>query len=61
VRAVADGLTDAGADHDQVVFSEASHAFFCHSRPELYHERAARQAWAMSLAFLAYQGVTPAT
>jgi carboxymethylenebutenolidase len=57
VRAVADGLTRAGADHDQVVFSEAGHAFFCHSRPEMYHERASREAWAMSLELLRYQGV----
>lgn len=57
VRAVADGLSAAGADHDQIVFSEAGHAFFCHSRPELYHERASREAWAMSLELLRCQGI----
>jgi carboxymethylenebutenolidase len=57
VRAVADGLTAAGADHDQVVFSDAGHAFFCHSRPAMYHERAAREAWAMSMEFLRCQGI----
>jgi carboxymethylenebutenolidase len=58
-RAVADGLTEAGADHDQVVFSEAGHAFFCHSRPDMYHERASREAWAMSMELLRHQGVLP--
>jgi carboxymethylenebutenolidase len=56
-RAVADGLTDAGADHDQVVFSDAKHAFFAHTRSGYYHERAAREAWAMSLALLDAQGL----
>jgi carboxymethylenebutenolidase len=58
-RAVADGLDAAGVAHDQVVFSDAKHAFFCHPRPELYHERSADTAWAMSLAFLHYEGVAP--
>jgi carboxymethylenebutenolidase len=57
VRAVADGLTAAGADHDQVVFSDAGHAFFCHSRPAMYHERASREAWALSMEFLRCQGI----
>lgn len=58
-RAVADGLTEAGAAHDHVVFSEARHAFFCHVRPDMYHERASREAWAMSLELLRCQGVCP--
>lgn len=58
-RAVADGLTEAGADHDQVVFSEAGHAFFCHSRPDMYHERASREAWAMSIELLRHSGILP--
>ena len=32
-RATSDGLTAAGADHEQVVFSEAQHGFFCTARP----------------------------
>jgi carboxymethylenebutenolidase len=56
-RAVADGLTAAGASHDQVVFSDAKHAFFAHVRPDHYHERAAREAWAMSVALLETQGI----
>jgi carboxymethylenebutenolidase len=58
-RAVADGLTEAEADHDQVVFSEAGHAFFCHSRPDMYHERASREAWAMSMELLRHSGILP--
>jgi carboxymethylenebutenolidase len=58
-RAVADALDAAGASHDQVVFSAAKHAFFCHSRRELYHARSADEAWAMSLEFLRHQGVAP--
>jgi carboxymethylenebutenolidase len=58
-RAVADALDAAGASHDQVVFSVAKHAFFCHSRRELYHARSADEAWAMSLEFLRHQGVAP--
>jgi dienelactone hydrolase len=57
VRAVADGLTAAGADHDRAVFYDAKHAFFCHPRPELYNERASRVAWATSLELLRCQGV----
>ena len=50
-RAVADALSAAGKPHEQVVFSEADHGFFCDQRPS-YHPGAARQAWALTLEFL---------
>ncbi len=50
-RALADALTAAGKTHEQVVFSQAGHAFFCDARAN-YEDGAARQAWAMTLEFL---------
>lgn len=50
-RAVADALTAAGKPHEQVVFSEADHGFFCDARAS-YHAKSARQAWALTLEFL---------
>ncbi len=49
-RAVADALTGAGKAHEQVVFSEADHGFFCDQR-ESYNELAARQAWSLTAEF----------
>jgi carboxymethylenebutenolidase len=60
VRAIADGLTTAGAHHDHTIFGDAGHAFFCHSRPELYHETSSRVAWAAMLELLRVQGVLAA-
>jgi carboxymethylenebutenolidase len=50
-RTVADALTLAGAAHEQVVFSQAGHGFFCDARAS-YDPSAAAQAWALSQAFL---------
>jgi carboxymethylenebutenolidase len=50
-RPVADALTAAGKVHEQVVFSNAEHGFFCDARSS-YNADAARQAWALSLEFL---------
>ncbi len=50
-RAVADALTEAGKTHIEVTFSDADHAFFCDARPS-YHPESAKEAWALSLAFL---------
>lgn len=55
-RAVADALTSAEKTHEQVVFSQAGHAFF-NDRRESYEETAARQSWALSLEFLRSFGV----
>jgi len=55
-RAVADALTTAGATHEQVVFSQADHGFFCDARAS-YNPLAARQAWALLKEFLAAYGV----
>ncbi len=55
-RAVADALTAAGAVHEQVVFSQADHGFFCDARAS-YNPNAAQQAWALMRAFLATYGV----
>lgn len=49
-RAVADALTAAGKEHNQIVFSNAEHGFFCNERPS-YNADAARQAWALTRAF----------
>lgn len=55
-RAVADALNAAGKAHQQVVFSQADHGFFCDRRPS-YEPGAARQSWALSLEFLRTFGV----
>ncbi len=54
-RAVADALTDAGVTHEQVVFGQADHGFFCDQRAS-YNPIASRQAWAMLKEFLASYG-----
>jgi carboxymethylenebutenolidase len=51
-REVATKFDEAGIIHTQVVFSEAGHAFFRHTRPEMYEPRAAGLAWSMSVEFL---------
>jgi carboxymethylenebutenolidase len=50
-RAVADALNAAGAAHEQVIFSQADHGFFCDERAS-YDAGAARQAWALLTEFL---------
>jgi carboxymethylenebutenolidase len=55
-RAVADALTAAKVTHEQVVFSQADHGFFCDARPS-YNELASRQAWALVNAFLDVYGL----
>jgi carboxymethylenebutenolidase len=50
-RAVVEALGAAGKPYVTVEFSEADHAFFCDARPS-YHPASARQAWALTLAFL---------
>ncbi len=52
IRAVEDAVKAAGKPYVQVVFSEASHGFFCDARAS-YNPEAATQAWALTLAFLA--------
>lgn len=52
VRAVEDALKAAGKPYEQMIFSEADHGFFCDARAS-YHPEAARQAWALTLEFLA--------
>jgi carboxymethylenebutenolidase len=49
-RAVEDALRAAGKSYAQVTFSDAGHGFFCNERPS-YEPRAARQSWALTLAF----------
>ena len=55
-RAVADALTDGKATHEQVVFSQADHGFFCDARAS-YNEIASRQATALVNAFLDVYGL----
>ncbi|HEY9085613.1 MAG TPA: dienelactone hydrolase family protein [Candidatus Tyrphobacter sp.] len=55
-RPVADALTAAGADHEQVVFAKADHGFNCDARAS-YNPGAARQALALALEFLRVHGV----
>jgi carboxymethylenebutenolidase len=58
-REVAVAFEDAGLIHTQVVFSEAGHAFFRHTRAEMYEPRAAGMAWATSIEFLRQNGILP--
>jgi carboxymethylenebutenolidase len=51
VAAVVDGVGKAGKPYASVVISYADHAFFCDDRPN-YHAQAARESWALTLAFL---------
>ena len=55
-RTIADTLTAAKATHEQVVFSQAGHGFFCNAR-ESYNESASRQAQALVNAFLDVYGL----
>lgn len=55
-RAVADALTAAKATHEQVVFGQADHGFFCDARAS-FNEIAARQALALVKEFFGAYGV----
>ena len=50
-QAVVKGVSEAGKTFVDVVFSNADHGFFCDARAS-YHPDAARQAWALTHAFL---------
>lgn len=50
-RAVADALRAAGKSFVDVEFADADHGFFCDQRAQ-YEPRAARESWALTLAFL---------
>jgi len=52
--AVAEAFTRAGKQFTTVEFSQADHGFFCDQRGA-YEPNAAREAWALTLAFLADQ------
>jgi carboxymethylenebutenolidase len=52
VRAIVDAMQEAKKTYVNVEFSDANHAFFCDARPA-YKETAAKQAWALTLEFLA--------
>lgn len=54
-RAVADALQAARKTHEQVVFSQAGHGFFCDQRKS-YNAQASQQAWALVVAFLRAYG-----
>jgi carboxymethylenebutenolidase len=49
-RAISDALDSAGKAQTQVTFSYADHGFFCDARAS-YNAQAAKQAWALTLAF----------
>jgi len=49
-RALTDALRAAGKSTIHVEISDAEHGFFCNERPA-YNPRAAREAWALTLAF----------
>lgn len=55
-RSIADALEGAGKAHEQVIFSQAGHGFFCDQRKS-YNAQAAEQAWALSVAFLRAYGI----
>ena len=50
-RAVTEAIRAAGKPFVNVEFSDADHGFFCDARSS-YNPNAARQAWALALAFL---------
>jgi len=52
VRAVIDAVRQAKKNFVNVEFSDADHGFFCDARPS-YNAAAARQAWDLSMRFLA--------
>ena len=52
IQSVDTALRTAKKNYTQVVFSEADHGFFCDARAS-YNPEAARQAWALTLEFLA--------
>jgi len=52
VRAVVDAMQEAKKKFVNVEFSDADHAFFCDARAA-YNETAAKQAWALTLEYLA--------
>ncbi|HWF43817.1 MAG TPA: dienelactone hydrolase family protein [Candidatus Kapabacteria bacterium] len=51
-NAVTDAMTQAGKLYINVEISDADHGFFCDARAA-YNPNAARQAWALTLSFLA--------
>jgi carboxymethylenebutenolidase len=51
-RGVADAMRDAGKKFVDVVFSDCDHVFFNEQVPDRYNESAAKQSWAMGIAFL---------
>jgi carboxymethylenebutenolidase len=52
VRAIVDAMLEAKKTFVNVEFSDADHGFFCDARPA-YKETAAKQAWELTLKFLA--------
>ena len=52
VGAIVDAMQEAKKTYVNVEFSDANHAFFCDARPA-YKETAAKQAWDLTLRFLA--------
>jgi carboxymethylenebutenolidase len=51
IDTVLKAVKDAGKQYTSVVISQADHAFNCDERPS-YNAKAAKEAWAMTLAFL---------
>jgi carboxymethylenebutenolidase len=51
-RAVADAMRDAGKKFVDVEFSDCDHVFFNEQVPDRYNEAAAKQSWALGIAFL---------
>ena len=52
VRAIIDAMQEVKKPYVNVEFSDANHGFFCDARPA-YKETAAKQAWELTLRFLA--------
>lgn len=52
-RAVADAMRQAGKEFVDVEFSDCDHVFFNETVPARYNEAAAKQSWALGIAFLA--------
>lgn len=51
IALITKGMREANKPFTNVEFSDADHGFFCNERPS-YNEEAAKEAWALTLAFL---------
>ena len=51
-KEIIEATEKANKPYVSAIFSQANHAFNCDERPNNYHEASAKEAWALSIAFL---------